>query len=53
MFFGAQARYDIWLLSFSSLVDLIAPAVKAPLHRLTYHSVARQLAINVGLGVVL
>jgi hypothetical protein len=53
MFLGAQARYQMWLASFSSMFDLIAPSLTAPLHHLQSRSVARQIAFNLAVGVVL
>jgi hypothetical protein len=54
MFLGGQARYQLFTLSLSWLFDLSAPTVEAPLYpHIHSNSVARQVAFNVALGVVL
>jgi hypothetical protein len=53
MFLGGQARYEMLLFSASALFDLVAPELKAPVHHLDSHAVARQLAFNFAIGVVL
>jgi hypothetical protein len=53
MFLGGQARYEMLLFSFSSLFDLVTPTLQAPIHHIQSRTVARQLAFNVAVGVVL
>jgi hypothetical protein len=53
MFLGGQARYQQLMLSLSCLFDLSAPSIQAPHPHVASSSVARQVAFNVALGVVL
>jgi hypothetical protein len=53
MFLGAQARYEMLLMSMSMLFDLLAPDLDAQPRHLHSGQVARQLAFSVAVGAVL
>jgi hypothetical protein len=53
MFLGAQARYEMFLLSMSMLFDLFAPNLDAERRHLHSGQVARQLAFSLAVGAVL
>jgi hypothetical protein len=53
MFLGAQARYQMLLMSMSLLFDLVAPDLGAQPRHLHSGQVARQLAFSVAFGAVL
>ncbi|MFI5305799.1 MAG: hypothetical protein ACHQ53_00525 [Polyangiales bacterium] len=52
-FLGAQGRYASLVMSVTGLFDLLAPALAATPVRIASPNVARQVAINFAVGVVL